>query len=41
MFIAHTSAHAVTTHVFRTVLEADGWLGIGVEMDEILARTPD
>ena len=41
MFIAHTSEHAVTTHVFRTVKEADGWLGIGVEMDEILARTPD
>lgn len=41
MFMAHTISHEVTTHVFRTVSEADGWLGIGVEMDEILARTPD
>jgi hypothetical protein len=41
MFMAHTVAHQVTTHVFRTVGEADGWLGIGVDMDEILARTPD
>jgi hypothetical protein len=41
MFMAHTSSHEVTTHVFRTVSEADGWLGIGVEMEEILARTPD
>ena len=41
MFMALTSAHRVTTHVFRTVAEADGWLGVGVEMDEILVRTPD
>ena len=41
MFMAHTTPHQVTTHVFRTVGEADDWFGIGVEMDEILARTPD
>jgi hypothetical protein len=41
MFGTLTDQHAVTTHVFHTVAEADGWLGIGVEVDEILARTPE
>jgi hypothetical protein len=41
MFGTLTDEHQVTTHVFRTVMEADGWLGIGIEMDEILARTPE
>jgi hypothetical protein len=40
MFGALTEQHQVTTQVFRNVEEADGWLGIGVEMAEILARTP-
>ncbi|MDI1287051.1 MAG: hypothetical protein PSV46_21885 [Reyranella sp.] len=41
MFMALTSKHQVETHVFRNVKEADGWLGLGVDMDEILVRTPD
>ena len=41
MFGTLTDRHQVTTHVFRTVTEADGWLGIGIEMDEILERTPE
>ena len=41
MFGALTDKHQVTTHVFRSAVEADGWLGVGIEMDEILARTPD
>ncbi|MDP1962661.1 MAG: hypothetical protein Q8K93_10730 [Reyranella sp.] len=41
MFMALSSQHEVETHVFRNVTDADDWLGVGVEMDEILARTPD
>ncbi len=41
MFAALTDEHQVTTHVFRTVVEADGWLGLGIEMEEILERTPE
>ena len=41
MFGALTDQHRVTTHVFRGVVEADGWLDLGIQMDEILARTPD
>ena len=29
MFIAHTSDFEVTTNVFRTLAEADDWLGLG------------
>ena len=41
MFMALTSKHQVETHVFRNIDAANDWLGLGVEMDEILARTPD
>ena len=41
MFGTLTDRHQVTTHVFRSVKEADGWLGLGIQVDEILARTPD
>lgn len=41
MFMALTSQHQVETHVFRTLTDANGWLGLGVDVDEILARTPD
>ena len=41
MFMAHTSDFEVTTNVFRTLVEADDWLGLGVEMDEILRLTPE
>lgn len=41
MFMALTSKHQVETHVFRTLYEADDWLGLGVQIEEILARTPD
>ena len=41
MFVALTDTHQVTTHVFRSVEAADGWLDIGINVDEILARTPD
>ena len=41
MFGSLTDQHLVTTHVFRGVAEAGGWLDLGIQMDEILARTPD
>ena len=41
MFMALTSKHQVETHVFRNLVDADDWLGLGVPMDDILARTPD
>lgn len=41
IFMALTSEHQVETHVFRTLHDADDWLGLGVDVDEILARTPD
>jgi hypothetical protein len=41
MFGALTDEHRITTRVFRDVETADDWLGLGVEMHEILARTPD
>jgi hypothetical protein len=41
IFMALTSEHQVETHVFRTLHDANGWLGLGVDVDEILARTPD
>lgn len=41
MFMALTARHQVETHVFRTLVEANDWLGLGMDIDEILARTPD
>lgn len=41
IFMALTSEHQVETHVFRTLADANGWLGLGVDVDEILVRTPD
>lgn len=41
MFGALTDDHQIDTHVFRDVEKADGWLGLGVETHEILARTPE
>ena len=41
MFSALTDRHRVTTHVFRSLEAADDWLGLGVEVKEILVRTPD
>lgn len=41
IFMALTSEHQVETHVFRSLDDANGWLGLGVNVDEILVRTPD
>lgn len=41
IFMALTSEHQVETHVFRNLVQANGWLGLGVDVDEILIRTPD
>ncbi len=41
MFMALTAKHRVETHVFRTLDDANDWLGLGMEIDEILVRTPD
>lgn len=41
IFMALTSEHQVETHVFRTLHDANGWLGLGAHVDEILVRTPD
>ena len=41
IFMALTSEHRVETHVFRNLGDADGWLGLGVNVDQILIRTPD
>lgn len=38
MYLALTADYQVTTHVFRSAQDADNWLGLGVEMEEILAR---
>jgi hypothetical protein len=40
MFMALTNKHQVETHIFRNLDEADDWLGLGVEMVEILEHTP-
>ena len=40
MFGALTSDCNVTTQVFRDLVAASDWLGLGVGMDEILDRTP-
>ena len=41
IFMALTSEHQVETHVFRTLHDANGWLGLGVDANEVLVRTPD
>ena len=41
MYMALTAKHRVETHVFRTPGDADDWLGLGMNIDEILVRTPD
>lgn len=41
IFMALTSEHQVETHVFRNLVDADDWLGLGVNVDQILVRTPD
>ena len=40
MFAALTDECQVTTHVFHNVTDADDWLGLGVEIKQILALTP-
>ena len=39
--MALTAKHQVETHVFRTLVEANDWLGLGMEIEQILRRTPD
>ncbi len=41
IFMALTSEHQVETRVFRNLVQANDWLGLGVDVDEILVRTPD
>ena len=41
MYSSLTADCKVTTTVFRDVKKADDWLGLGVEVTEILARTPE
>jgi hypothetical protein len=41
MFVALSERHEVTTKVFRSLAEADDWLTLGVEVNEILLRTPE
>ena len=41
VFMALTSEHQVETHVFRNIVEANGWLGLGADVEQILIRTPD
>jgi hypothetical protein len=41
MFMAMTEDYDVTTQVFRDGIRADGWLGLGVDVEEILKQTPD
>ncbi len=36
IYMALTSKYDVTTHVFRTAEQADDWLGLGIEMSELL-----
>jgi len=31
----------VTTQVFRDAVKADGWLGLGIDVEEILKKTPE
>lgn len=41
MYSSLTADYQVTTTVFRDAKKADDWLGLGVEVTEILARTPE
>jgi hypothetical protein len=41
MFVALTDDCTVTTHAFRSAIEADDWFEIGIEMEKILEQTPD
>jgi hypothetical protein len=41
MYIALAEKHEVTTHVFRTLTNADDWLALGIDVTEILAATPE
>lgn len=39
MYATLTSSHNVATRVFRNADEVNGWLGLGVSVDEILASS--
>ncbi len=41
MYVALAERHEVTTHVFRNLTMADDWLGLGIDVAEILSRTPE
>jgi hypothetical protein len=41
MFVSLTDELQVDTHVFRDIVEANGWLGLAVDVEEILMQTPD
>lgn len=41
MFVSLTDALQVDTHVFRDIRAANGWLGLAVDVEEILMQTPD
>ena len=41
MFMALTDELHVDTHVFRDIKAANGWLGLTVDVEEILIQTPD
>lgn len=41
MFMALTDELQVDTHVFRDIEAANGWLGLAVDVEEILMQTPD
>ena len=41
MYVSLMSDCQVTTQVFRNAFDAGDWLGLGIEMESILAETPD
>ncbi len=41
MFETHTQRHKVTTHVFPSFMTAATWLALGLDLTEILSRTPE
>jgi hypothetical protein len=41
MYMALTEDYHVTTNVFRDAIKADDWLGLGIEMEQILRQTVD
>jgi hypothetical protein len=41
MYMALTEDYHVTTNVFRDANKADDWLGLGIEMEQILRQTVD